>query len=63
MVFFPRCRYNSKKFAKVAKYLITSIKLDSCTPFRDAEFRECKKVNFSNNEMTEQDFGEFIPVV
>lgn len=46
MVFFPRCRYNSKKFAKVVKCLITSIKLNSCTPFCDAEFRECKKVNF-----------------
>ena len=46
MFIFFDWQINSKKFAKVAKYLITSIKLDSCTPFRDAEFRECKKVNF-----------------
>lgn len=46
MAFFPPCRYNSKKFAKVAKCVITSIKLNSCTPFCDTEFRECKKVNF-----------------
>ena len=30
----------------MAKCLITSIKLNSCTPFCDVEFRECKKVNF-----------------
>ena len=46
MAFFPPCRYNSKKFAKVVKCVITSIKLNSCTPFCDTEFRGCKKVNF-----------------